>query len=69
MQYGLAMILVFILQVSAAITAFTMISNSRNMVTDQLDWMMREYGYGESQVEVDWIQSKVSVAQSNRKIF
>jgi len=55
--YGIAMMVVFVLQVSAAIVAFTLISKSRYMVSDQLDTMMRDYNY-RYQLEVDWIQSK-----------
>lgn len=56
-----AMMLVFVLQVSAAITGFTLIRKSIFMVSDQLDTMMRYYN-NEYQLEVDWIQTKVSVA-------
>lgn len=58
LQYALAMILVFILQISAAIAAFTLISKSRNMVSDQLQTMMGNYGYDDP-LKIDWIQSKV----------
>lgn len=62
-QYGVAMTLVFILQIAAAITGFSLISQSRDMVSGQLDTMMRYYNYNYRQ-EVDWIQSKVSFAEN-----
>lgn len=52
------MTLVFIFQVAAAIAGFTLISRSRYMVSDQLNYMMRNYNYG-YRLNVDWIQSKV----------
>lgn len=61
MQYGMAMMLVFTLQISAAIAGFTLMSKSRYMVTNQLHYMMNDYQYY-YRLEVDWIQSKVSFA-------
>lgn len=63
-QYGIAMLLVFLSQISAIIADFTLISRTRGMVSEQLDHMIRnydshyyEYDYRQT---MDWIQSKVS---------
>lgn len=55
----MAMILVLILQISAAVIAFTMVYKSRYMVSVLLDRMMNDYTYY-YRLEVDWIQSNVS---------
>lgn len=51
------MLLVFILQVSAAVAGFILMSSTRLMVSDQLNVMMAGRLH---QIELDWIQSKVS---------
>lgn len=58
------MMLVFVFQLAAAIAGFTLISKSRSMVSNQLDGMMEGYNNYGNPLEVDWIQSKVSFADS-----
>ncbi|KAJ6623025.1 Lysosomal acid glucosylceramidase, partial [Pseudolycoriella hygida] len=58
--YGLAMMLVFILQISAAITSFSIITKSRDMVTNQFGVLMQEYSYSyHNGLYVDFMQSKL----------
>lgn len=58
------MMLVFVFQVAAAIAGFTLISKSRSMVSKELDVMMAGYANYDNHLTVDWIQSKVSLADS-----
>ncbi|XP_037040420.1 CD151 antigen-like [Bradysia coprophila] len=57
--YGLAMMLVFVLQVATAVTSFVLMSKSGDMVSRQLDSMMYFYSYEHAyRREVDLIQSQ-----------
>lgn len=58
------MMVVFLSQISAAIAGFTKITQSRYMVSEQLERMIQNYKYPfyEYGQKIDWIQSKVSNA-------
>ncbi|KAG4072897.1 hypothetical protein HA402_002640 [Bradysia odoriphaga] len=57
--YGLALILVFVLQVATAVTSFVLMSKSGEMVSSQLRSMMYYFSYEHEYLhEIDWIQSQ-----------
>ncbi len=59
LQYGLFLSLIFVLQIAAAITGFTLITQTDDIVRESMNTMMNRKSWGAEINAMDWVQETV----------